>query len=351
MSLLRLLYGKVSVDLGVELGTGVTKVFMAGGGMILEENSCVAVSWRDSEIVAYGNAAGDMVGRSPQHIEIIRPVEEGLIRNFELAEQMLRHFMTDALKGRAALGARVAMVVPAAATDVQKKAFDDMAQQAGAREVILVESPVAAAVGLNLPISDRRCYVIIHIGAGTTQAAVFLEGELLFTASAPVGGDTITQAIIAGIRKKHNTIIGFRTAQRIKEELVNVAPAAISEESTEVFGKTLVNGLPGSFTITSSEAAAMINDVIERFASVVRGVLSRVPAEAVDDLATADVRITGGTGLLKGLAEYISRRFEIKCVSSPDARIVCSAGAALIAAGSRDYAKFSTTAHGKRFRE
>ncbi|MBU0767430.1 rod shape-determining protein, partial [Patescibacteria group bacterium] len=224
----------LNVGMGVDVGSSRSRVLCAGRGVVVNEHSYLALSLRTSEVAESGDKAYNLFGRSPAHIAVKRPVRQGVIEDFDTADQMLRSFFERAQPRKPLFGSWVIVVVPTGATDVEKKAFEDLCIQAGAREVRLVEACMASIIGMGLPLQQSRGMVVVNLGGGTTQFALVSEGELLYSGCERVGGEDLNEAIAAGIKKKHGIALGYRTLEKLKVELGNVYPME-QEETQEVY--------------------------------------------------------------------------------------------------------------------
>jgi len=303
------LLGRFSVDMGIDLGTANTLVVARGRGIILNEPSVVAVKRGTNEILldgmAVGNAAKAMLGKTPGNIEAIRPLRHGVIADFEVTEKMLRYFITKVHDGRAWVKPQVVISVPTGITAVERRAVIHSAERAGARRVYLIDEPMAAGIGVDLPVTEARGSLIVDIGGGTTEIAVIsLAGSVVAT-SLRVAGDEMDEAVTAHLRREHNLLIGEQTAERIKLTIGSAWPME-QELSMEAKGRDSVTGLPRRCTITSMEIREALSRPVRQICDAIRQVLEEAPPEIAADLVDSAVTLVGGGALLLGMAEAIS---------------------------------------------
>jgi len=289
-----------SSDIGIDLGTATTLVYVKGEGIILCEPSVVAIERSQNRVLAVGEEAKRMLGKTPGNIVAIRPLQDGVITDFEVAEQMLRYFITKVNRKKFLLKPRVVIAIPSGITEVEKRAVKDSALHAGAREVYLIEEPVAAAIGVGLPIYEPIGNMVIDIGGGTTEIAVISLAGLVLAKSIRIGGDEMDEAIIQHMKKTYNLMIGERTAEDIKIKIGSAYP--LEEELTmEVRGRDIVTGLPKSVSITSEEVREAMAEPITQILEVTRFTLERTPPELSADLIEVGIVLAGGGALLRGL--------------------------------------------------
>jgi rod shape-determining protein MreB and related proteins len=348
MAVFNSLKNLLTVDLGVDLGTSRTRVYLRGTGVVLDEPSFVAVSHREGKVVAVGREAYKMFGRCPPHVEVLKPLSKGTIENFDLAESMLREFLDNIFRRKALLGARISMVVPSGATDVEKKAFEDVAMQVGGREVFLIEAPVAAAIGIGLPIEQARGIISFYLGGGTTQSAVFAGGEVLLTQSSPVGGDDLTEAIVSGIRKKHKVLIGNHTAEQLKVSLGCAMPLE-KDETREVYGKNVMDGLPRAVFVSGDEVREMMLAPLNQIANTIKQVLERIPPELAEDVQRNGLYLSGGNSQVRGISRLFEEITGVKCVTSKKGQLSCIMGAERIINDLKRYDRLTTSSHSRKF--
>jgi len=310
MSFYDLIFGKFSRDLGIDLGTATTLVFARGSGIILCEPSVVAINKDNNRPLAFGNEAKMMLGRTPANIVAVRPMRDGVIADFEITEMMLRHFINKSHNRSAFVRPRIVVGVPSGITGVEKRAVLDAAMHAGAREAYLVEEPMAAAIGANLPVSEAQGSMIVDIGGGTTEVAVLALGGIVVSKSIRVAGDEMDEAIVAHCRKNYNLLIGERTAEQIKIDIGSAYP--LSEERTiEVRGRDLVTGLPKTLTLTSSEIRDALSEPVATVVDAVRMTLEKTPPELASDIMDRGIVMAGGGSLLRGLDKHLAQETDM----------------------------------------
>ncbi|MBN3032640.1 MAG: rod shape-determining protein [Candidatus Saganbacteria bacterium] len=310
MSVYDYVFGKFSRDLGIDLGTATTLVFARGEGIILCEPSVVAINKDNNRALAFGNEAKGMLGRTPANIVAVRPMRDGVIADFEITEMMLRHFITKSHNRSAFVRPRIVIGVPSGITGVEKRAVLDAAMHAGAREAYLVEEPMAAAIGANLPVSDAQGSMIVDIGGGTTEVAVLALGGIVVSKSIRVAGDEMDEAIVAHCRKNYNLLIGERTAEQIKIDIGSAYPLP-EEKTIEVRGRDLVTGLPKTLTLTSSEVRDALAEPVATVVDAVRMTLEKTPPELAADIMDRGIVMAGGGSLLRGLDKYIAQETDM----------------------------------------
>ncbi len=294
-----------TTDIGVDLGTANTLVCLKGKGIIMREPSVVAYDIRNDAVRAVGQEAKDMIGRTPGSIVAVRPLKNGVIANFDVTAAMLKRFVKIALKGSFFNRVRMVICVPSGVTEVESRAVYDAAKQAGATEVDLVEEPMAAAVGAGLPVWEATGNMIVDIGGGTSEVAVISLGDIVTAQSIRVAGDDLDEAIITYIRKKHNLLIGERTAEQIKIEIGSAKPYE-GETSIEIKGRNQVDGLPKNVIISSEEVRNAMSDTVTQIIDIIRSTLEKTPPELSADIIDRGITLTGGGALLRGLAELIA---------------------------------------------
>lgn len=310
MGLYDMVFGSFSRDLGIDLGTATTLVFARGEGIILCEPSVVAINKDNNKALAFGNEAKGMLGRTPANIVAVRPMRDGVIADFEITEMMLRHFINKSHNRSAFVRPRIVVGVPSGITGVEKRAVLDAAMHAGAREAYLVEEPMAAAIGANLPVSEAQGSMIVDIGGGTTEVAVLALGGIVVSKSIRVAGDEMDEAIVAHCRKNYNLLIGERTAEQIKIDIGSAYPLA-EERTIEVRGRDLVTGLPKTLTLTSSEIRDALADPVATVVDAVRMTLEKTPPELAADIMDRGIVMAGGGSLLRGLDKHLSQETDM----------------------------------------
>jgi rod shape-determining protein MreB len=297
------LLGLFSNDIGIDLGTANTLVFVKDQGIVLREPSVVAVRSGTSQVLAVGDEAKRMLGRTPGNIVAVRPLKDGVIADFEMTESMLRHFITK-VNSRKWVRPRVVIAVPSGITEVEKRAVKESAAHAGAREVYLIEEPMAAAIGVGLPVQDAAGNMIIDIGGGTTEVALISLSGIVFSRSVRVAGDELDEAIAGYMKRAYNLMIGERTAEEIKIKIGSAYPME-KEVAMEVKGRDLVAGLPKTLTITSQEVREALLEPISTIVESVRVTLERCPPELSADLVDRGLVLAGGGALLRGLDKLL----------------------------------------------
>lgn len=330
---LDMLLGCFSNDLAIDLGTANTCVYVKGHGIVLSEPSVVAVK-RDrkgsSQVIAVGTDAKNMLGKAPKNIEPIRPMKDGVIADFEVTEAMLRHFISKVHNQRRLVRPRIMICVPTGITQVEKRAVKESALSAGAREVYLIEEPMAASIGAKLPIQEPTSNMVVDIGGGTTEVAVIALSGIVYARSIRVGGDKMDEAIAAYIRRKYNMLIGEISAEQIKMKIGSAFPMD-PEQQLEVKGRDFVTGIPHTIIITSEEIRVAISEQVEAIVQAVRVALEQTPAELAADIVDRGIALTGGGALLRGLDERLRQEtnLPIFIVDDPLSAVVMGTGIAL----------------------
>ncbi|MGP8050556.1 MAG: rod shape-determining protein [Desulfobaccales bacterium] len=324
--------GWFSNDLAIDLGTANTLVYVKGKGIVLSEPSVVAVrkNARDrSRVLAVGREAKMMLGRTPGNIVAIRPMRDGVIADFEITEAMLRHFIRKVHNRRSLIRPRIIVCVPSGITPVEKRAVRESAESAGAREVYLIEEPMAAAIGAGLPITEPICNMVVDIGGGTTEVAVISLAGIVYSRSVRVGGDKMDEAILQYVKRTYDFLIGERTAEIIKTALGNAYPGEAG--TMDVKGRDLVTGIPKIITINSDEVRQAIQEQIDIIVAIVKTALEQTPPELSADVVDRGIYLTGGVALLKNLDILLHQEtgLPIKITEDPLATVVLGAGLAL----------------------
>jgi rod shape-determining protein MreB len=302
------LLGVFSNDLAIDLGTANTLVYVKGKGIVLSEPSVVAVSTiprAKSRVLAVGIEAKKMLGKTPGSIVAIRPMRDGVIADFEVTEAMLRHFIHKVHNRRTFVRPRIIIAVPSGITQVEKRAVRESAESAGAREVFLIEEPMAAAIGSGLPITEPTCNMVVDIGGGTTEVAVISLKGIVYSRSVRVAGDKMDAAIIQYIKRKYNLLIGERTAEIIKTTIGNAYPDPQNLETIEVKGRDLASGIPKILSIDSEEIRVAISEQIDAIVETVKIALEQTPPELSADIVDRGIILTGGGALLKNLDKLL----------------------------------------------
>ena len=298
------LFGLFSADIGIDLGTANTLVYVKGRGIALDEPSVVAMAEIRGkvQVLAVGEEAKVMLGKTPGNIRAIRPMADGVIADFEVAEEMIKHFIRK-VNGRMSFASpQVIICVPSGSTAVERRAIQESAEAAGARRVFLIEEPMAAAIGANLPVTEASGSMVVDIGGGTTEIAILSLGNIVFAHSVRVGGDKIDEAIIAYMRRTHNLLIGESSAERIKKTIgVARKPEKSRGNKIDVRGRDLVNGVPKEIGITETQVAEAISDPIKQIVEGVKMALEQAPPELAADIVEKGIVMTGGGALLRDM--------------------------------------------------
>lgn len=305
-------------DIGIDLGTASVLVYVKGKGIVLQEPSVVAIDNNTNKILAVGHEARKMLGRTPGNIVAIRPLKDGVISNYEMTERMLKYFINKTVGRKLFFKPKIIVCVPSGVTEVEKRAVIDATNEAGARTTYIIEEPIAAAIGAGLDISIPNGHMVVDIGGGTSDIAVISLGGIVVSTSIKIAGDKFDEAIIRYMRKKHNIMIGERTAEDLK---INIGCAYPRDEEVtlEVRGRNLVSGLPVNITVSSSEMLVALEECVTAIADAVHSVLERTPPELAADIADQGIIMTGGGGLLWGLDKLIEKRTGIKVHVAEDA--------------------------------
>ncbi|SDP14719.1 rod shape-determining protein MreB [Pedococcus dokdonensis] len=293
----------VGRDLAIDLGTANTLVYERGRGVVLDEPSVVAVEAGTGRLVAAGARAKEMLGRTPGHVRAVRPLADGVISDADVTEQMLRFFV-DQVRPSRLVRPRMVVCVPSEVTGVERRALEDAAVRSGARRVYVIEEPMAAAIGADLPVNETSASMVVDIGGGTTDVAVISLGGIVTARSVRVGGDEIDEAVIAHVKSEYSLLLGERSAEDIKVAAGSAFPLA-EETSTRVRGRDLVTGLPKTVTITSQEVRRAIEGPVLQIVDLVRATLDVCPPELAGDILDNGVTLTGGGALLRGLDERL----------------------------------------------
>jgi len=326
----RTLFSAVTPDIAMDLGTANTLVYVRGRGIVINEPSVVALTRAKREVLAVGYAAKEMLGKTPDSILAIRPMKDGVIADFRIAEEMIKHFIRAARGKRGVFRPRVAICVPTGITDVERRAVRDSALHAGAREVILVEEPIAAAIGCNLPIHEPRGSMIVDIGGGTTEVAVLALEGIVTSTSIRVAGDEVDEAIDVYLKKAYSLLVGEQTAENIKKTICTAYPLE-REETMMVKGRDLVAGIPKTLTISSKEMREAIREPLSQIIGAVRKTLEETPPELSSDILDHGIVLAGGGSLLRGLDLALNKEtnLTIRLAENPLTCIVMGTGKVL----------------------
>lgn len=326
------LLGWLSNDLAIDLGTANTLVFAKGKGIVLREPSVVAVrqDGRGNKVLAVGNEAKMMLGRTPGNITAIRPIRDGVIADFEVTEAMLRYFINKVHNRRTLVHPRIIVSVPSGITQVERRAVRESAESAGAREVYLIDEPMAAAIGAGLPITEPTANMIVDIGGGTTELAVISLAGIVYSSSVRVAGDKMDEAITHYIKRKHNMAIGERTAEQIKISLGDVMPEP-PYATMDIKGRDLVSGVPKTLTIDASEIKAAIAEQVDAIIEAVKMALEITPPELSADIVDRGIVLTGGGALLRNLDKRMREETGLPIIVAEDplSSVVLGSGKAL----------------------
>lgn len=301
---------------GIDLGTANCLVYLEGKGIVLNEPTVVAVAFDDNRVVAVGQEAKKMLGRTPENIIASRPLKEGVIANYRITEAMIRYFIREAL-GPHFIKPEVMICIPAGATQVERRAVMEATIQAGAKTVYLIDEPLAAAIGAQMPIAEASGNMIVDIGGGSTEIAVIALGGVVVHDSLRVGGNKLDEAIIAYLRKNYNLIIGDQTAEEVKIK-IGSATMPDKESKMEIKGRDSLLGLPRSIGLTSSQINEAIRPVLDQVVGVVKGVLENTPPELARDIIDKGIVLSGGTSLLNNLDRLMTEEIGVPCFVAPD---------------------------------
>lgn len=321
------LFGMLSADMAIDLGTANTLVYVKGKGIVLNEPSVVAIADNGGKkaAVAFGEEAKMMLGRTPGNIQAIRPLRDGVIADFEIAEEMIKHFIRKVHNRHTFAAPLVVICVPSGSTAVERRAIQNSAENAGARKVMLIEEPMAAAIGAGLPVTEPTGSMVVDIGGGTTEVAVLSLGGIVYARSVRVGGDKMDEAIIAYIRRTHNLLVGEGTAERIKKEIGSACPPEDGEGPTmEIKGRDLMNGVPKEMVISEREIAESLTEPVGAIIEAVKVALENTAPELAADIVDKGIVLTGGGGMLRNL-DFVLRHATGLPVSIADDPLSCVA--------------------------
>ncbi|HCB92198.1 MAG TPA: rod shape-determining protein [Selenomonas sp.] len=308
-----------SNDMGIDLGTANTLVHVKGRGIVVREPSVVAVKSDTGEVLAVGEEAKQMIGRTPGNIVAIRPMKDGVIADFDVTQAMLKYFIRKAMNNKSFVRPRVVVGVPSGVTEVEKRAVIDAAQQAGAREAYLIEEPMAAAIGAGLPVEDATGSMVVDIGGGTTEIAVISLGGIVTSRSIRIGGDEMDSSIVQYVKRQYNLMIGERTAEEVK---ITIGSALVDEDdgrSMEIRGRDMVSGLPKTVTIKSVEVREALDEPVGKIVDAVKLTLEKTPPELASDVMDHGIMMTGGGALLSRLDTLLSKETGIPVFVSEEA--------------------------------
>ena len=296
----------MSEEIGIDLGTTTTIIYVKNKGIVLREPSIVAIDKKNNEIIAYGNSAKKMEGKTPDDIETIRPLKDGVISNFTVTSKMLKYFIKKVETNKFA-APKIMVCVPSQITEVERRAVIDSCVEAGAKKVYLIEEPVAAAIGAGIEIQKPIGNLIVDIGGGTTDIAVISVGGSVVSTSINIAGNKFDDDIIKYIKQKHNLLIGKNTAENLKIEIGNVFPFIILNKA-KVKGKNLKTGLPDAIEVTSTELTKVFSDECTKIVEEIKSTIEKAPPELVEDIAKRGIYMTGGGSLLYGMDKFINKK-------------------------------------------
>ncbi|HAN86177.1 MAG: rod shape-determining protein [Bacillota bacterium] len=299
------LFGGLARDMGIDLGTANTLVYVRGKGIVLQEPSVIAIDRDSQEILAVGYDAKKMVGRTPASIVAVRPMRDGVIADLDVTVTMLRHFIEKASKRHGVFKPRVVIGVPSGVTQVERRVIHDSAIQAGAKEAFLIEEPMAAAIGAGLPVEDATGNMVVDVGGGTTEVAVISLGGIVAAKSITIAGDKMDEAIVNYMKRNYNLMIGERTAEEIKKTVGSAYPSQ-HEETMEARGRDIVNGLPKTVNISNTEIQQALSDPVGEIVNAVRMTLEKTPPELSADVIDKGIVMTGGGSMLQGLDRLLA---------------------------------------------
>lgn len=301
------LFSFFSKDMGIDLGTANTLVYVRGKGIVVREPSVVAIQSDTREVLAVGEEAKKMIGRTPGNIVAIRPMKDGVIADFDITQAMLKHFIRKAYPRRSMVKPRVIVCVPSGVTEVEKRAVEEAALQADAREAYLIEEPMAAAIGAGLPVEEPTGSMVVDIGGGTTEVAIISLGGIVTSKSIRIGGDELDEAIVQYIKREYNLMIGERTAEEIKIK-IGSAYSLDKEDTMIVRGRDLVTGLPKTLNISSREINTALREPVSHIIEAIKYTLEKTPPELAADIMDRGIMLTGGGALLTGLDKLIKQQ-------------------------------------------
>ena len=319
------LYGMFSSDLAIDLGTANTLVYVRGKGIVVNEPSVVAMTTvrGKMQVLAVGDDAKQMLGKTPGNIKAIRPMSDGVIADFEVAEEMIKHFIKKVNSGSGLASPQVVICVPSGATAVERRAIQESAEAAGARRVFLIEEPMAAAIGADLPVTEPTGSMVVDIGGGTTEFAVLSLGSIVYARSVRVGGDKLDEAIISYVRRANNLLIGETSAERIKKHIgIAFPPEDGMGETMEVRGRDLVNGVPKELTLNQAQISEALTEPVSQIVEAVKVALEKTPPELAADIVDKGIVLTGGGALLSKM-DFILQQATGLPVAVPEDPLTC----------------------------
>ncbi|AYD39881.1 rod shape-determining protein [Clostridium fermenticellae] len=322
----------ISRDMGIDLGTANTLIYVKGKGILLREPSVVAINNEAKKVLAVGAEAKEMIGRTPGNIVAIRPLKDGVIADFDVTQTMLRKFIEKISPKSAFTSPRIVICFPSGVTEVEKRAIDEATKQAGARDVLLMEEPMAAAIGAGLPVNEPTGSMIVDIGGGTTEVAVISLGGIVTSKSLRIAGDELDQAIVSYIKKEYNLAVGERTAENVKIQLGSAFKLEKEEEkSMEIRGRDLISGLPKVINITETEVRSALSEAVYSIIDSIKTTLEKTPPELASDIMDKGIMLAGGGAMLSGLDLLINKEthMPVHTAESPLDCVALGAGKAL----------------------
>ena len=315
---LKNILGYFSNDLAIDLGTANTLVFIRGKGIVCNEPSVVAVDKRSNRVQAVGSEAKRMLGKTPSHIVAVRPMKDGVIADFDITGDMLKYFIAKVHNRTTFVSPRIVIGVPSAITQVERRAVRDAAEASGAREIFLIEEPMAAAMGVGLPIDEPYGNMIVDIGGGTTDVAVISLSGIVYSKAVRVGGDKMDEAIINYIKKKYNLLLGDRSAEQVKIKIGSAIRMANSDLTMEIKGRDLMSGIPKTLSITEDEIREALADAVSTIVHTIKVTLENTPPELASDIVDRGIVIAGGGALLRGMDRLIREETDLPVVVADD---------------------------------
>ncbi|MDU4879003.1 MAG: rod shape-determining protein, partial [Clostridioides difficile] len=299
-------FNKMTKDMGIDLGTANTLVYIKGQGIVVREPSVVAIRDDSKEVLAVGEEAKKMIGRTPGNIVAIRPMKDGVIADFDITQSMISYFIQKAADKKGVVSPRIAICVPFGVTEVEKRAIEEAARQAGAKDAFLIEEPMAAAIGAGLKVEEPEGNMVVDIGGGTSEIAVISLGGIVTAKSIRIGGDEFDESIVAYVKKEYNLMIGERTAENVK---INIGSTFKDDEeiNMQIRGRDLISGLPKTIEICSTEVREALKEPVSSIVDAIKSTLERTPPELASDIMENGIMLTGGGALLRGLDKLITQ--------------------------------------------
>ncbi len=324
------MFGWLSNDMAIDLGTANTLVFVRGQGVVCNEPSVVVMKRDSKKPVAIGVEAKRMLGKTPANIVAIRPMRDGVIADFDATSEMLKYFIQKVHNRKSFVSPRIVIGVPSSITQVEQRAVKDAAESSGAREVYLIEEPMAAALGVGLPISEPSGSMIVDIGGGTTDIAVISLGGVVYSRAARAGGDKMDETLMAHIKRKYNLLIGERTAESVKIELGSAFPTDSEQRNMDIKGRDLVSGIPKTVTITEEEVREALSEPVNVILDTIKVALENTPPELAADIVDRGIVLAGGGALLRGMDALISEATDLPVVVAEDPLTAVARGVGMV---------------------